>query len=79
MFKIEDALVEIQQKSLNDIQKETAYKWASRACAAYILNDKFRAHEFAHEAIEHAALHSDEVLADIRKTLKDYDEGALNG
>ena len=59
---IEASLVELEQKSLQQIQVETAIKWAGRACAAAMLDRHDEAHEFAHEAIEHAALSNDDRL-----------------
>lgn len=66
---IDKALTELCEKSLNDIQVETALTWCGRACAAAQLHDE-NATEYAHEAIEHAALSGhDSLLQDIRKAL----------
>lgn len=78
--KVKEAGEEIDQKSLEQIQRETAIKWASRACAAYknladSLLDvwEIQATEYAHEAIEHAALCEDEgVLESVRKAINKY-------
>lgn len=64
MIKIEEAKQELLKKSLDDIQRETAYKWASRALAARAMfeqNQQFMLdyHEYMHEALEHAALVED--------------------
>jgi hypothetical protein len=61
MIDIESAKKEITSKSLDTIQKETAYKWASRALAAkefFQVNPQFMLdyNEYVHEALEHAAL-----------------------
>jgi hypothetical protein len=81
-LKIEDSLKELEEKSISDIQKETAWKWAGRAAAAYEKlaetgdwkweND---AEEYRHEAVEHAALIGDvhpDVLEEIHRSLKKY-------
>jgi hypothetical protein len=80
---VEKASGELSQKSLHDIQVETAYTWCGRACAAShkvasghpdvdrLLGDAI---EYAHEAIEHAALSGDDaVLDEVRATLRAYD------
>jgi len=66
---IEDARQELQEKSLEDIQIETAKKWAARAYVAYEIAVYFGSEdrdnamgwfhvgeEYRHEALEHAAL-----------------------
>lgn len=58
-------------KTLKQIQVETAYKWAGRALAAASLGLGHDAIEYAHEAIEHAALSGkDNVLREIREVFK---------
>jgi len=83
-----EAQREISQKSRSQIEHETAFKWASRAAAAYGL---FRSNQkelrwlrdsadYYHEAIEHAALadHSGEVLRAVREWVHRYiPRGAL--
>lgn len=70
---IESAVVELCEKSLDDIQRETACKWAGRACAAAALGLDKDSHEYAHEAIEHAALCPDErVLHAVRTLFKKH-------
>ena len=65
---IGDALVELRKKTLRQIQVETAYKWSGRACAAAMLGRMDDAEEYAHEAIEHAALSGDDsLLAEVRR------------
>jgi hypothetical protein len=67
MNQLQNALAELQQKTLRQIQRETAYTWSYRALAAYQLyqrtanaKGKMRwlldSQEYAHEALEHAAL-----------------------
>lgn len=62
---------ELQTKSPSDIEKETAYKWCSRALASVLLlkeaktskealSWRLKAEDFRHEAIEHAALVEDD-------------------
>jgi len=74
------ALKELSEKTLQQIQIETAYKWAYRAWAAHRLAQDAQsspswaadAVEYEHEAIEHAALADDqEVLADVRLIIAD--------
>jgi hypothetical protein len=50
------AINELNNKSITDIQVETAITWTNRACAAMHLNKPDDAREYAHEAVEHAAL-----------------------
>lgn len=57
-----DAFSELRSKTLKQIQVETAYKWAGRACAAALMGLHDDAEEYAHEAIEHAALSGDDRL-----------------
>lgn len=73
MLNVEEAIREVQTKSDKDIETETAYKWASRAIACYLLYKKtgdmqffLRGEEYRHEAIEHGALAGDDVLRVIR-------------
>jgi len=65
--------VEIRQKSLTDIQRETALVWCGRACAARSLGKPGDAIEYGHEAVEHAALSGDdELLRRVREALAAY-------
>ena len=68
------AMQELSRNTLHDIQCETALKWAGRACAATVLKrPDVEAHEYAHEALEHAALCGDDrVLRLVRDALADY-------
>jgi hypothetical protein len=65
------ATAELQQKSLRDIQRETAIKWAGRASAAAKLGlGPAIVDEYRHEAIEHAALSGDALtLASVRQVV----------
>lgn len=70
---ITDGMKELSTKTLLEIQRETAMKWAGRACAAAVLNRDADAHEYGHEAIEHAALSGDDqLLALIRRVFAEY-------
>jgi hypothetical protein len=67
---VKRSLVELQQKSLGQIQLETAMVWYGRAVAASRLGKSADAIEYAHESIEHAALSGAlNVLQDIRAAL----------
>ena len=68
---IQDALDELSRKSLHQVQIETAVKWAGRACAAAMLGRPNDAEEYAHEAIEHAALAGDlHLLQAVRNAMR---------
>ena len=68
---IAKALRELPAKSLQSIQVETALTWGGRACAAAQLGMQGDAREYAHEAVEHAALAGNEkLLAHLRAAFK---------
>lgn len=68
---IEEATSELSEKDLQQIHVETALKWCGRACAAAALKLKHDSVEYAHEAIEHAALSgNDKLLKEIREAIK---------
>lgn len=70
---IERGLADVTTKTLNEIQIETAYVWAGRACAAASVGLNDDAREYAHEAVEHAALSGHlGVLADVEQALAQY-------
>lgn len=70
---VADSKEEVATKTLNQVQRETAVKWAGRACAAAMQNKHDDAHEYAHESVEHAALSGDDVLlGDIRRMFAMY-------
>ena len=71
----EEAITELQEKGMKQIQVETAAKWCGRARAARILGLSERdITEFAHEAVEHAALSGDEqVLRIVRIALEEFE------
>ena len=71
MLNLESARSELGTKSYNDIQRETAWKWASRAAVSFqdVVDDRENAlsawmcaEEYFHEAVEHAALYEDTSL-----------------
>lgn len=70
---IEKAIAELQQKTLNAIQQETAKVWAGRACAAASMGLWHDAIEYAHESVEHAALSgNDALLREVRLTMRQF-------
>jgi hypothetical protein len=90
MLNIKEAQTELAQKSYNDVQVETAVKWASRACACYQtvveseptvkLSWWTQGAEYESEAIEHAALSGDNASAlieSLKKEIKPYQEKAF--
>ena len=64
---IEKAKKELAVRTLRDVQIETALTWAGRAVVAASMRKMSDAHEYAHEALEHAALSgSDSLLRYVR-------------
>lgn len=53
---------ELSEKTLRQVQYDTAFKWAGRALVAGKMGLMEDAHEYAHEAAEHAALTGDAKL-----------------
>jgi hypothetical protein len=91
MLKIEEASKELATKSYSEVQKDTAWKWASRAAASYLfmLEAEIQlkvgfwtvAEEFYHEAIEHAALTAEDpgdLVKKIREAVHPYQEKAAD-
>lgn len=87
MLKVEEAIKELSEKSLNDIQIETAWKWASRAAASYqnSLEAKGKdrllywsiGEEYYHEALEHAALvDGTALISEVKEALSSYQDDA---
>ncbi len=74
-----EGFVELRKKTLHQIQVETAYKWSGRACAAALLGRMDDAEEYAHEAIEHAALSGDDQLLAAEERRAGLDELAYGG
>jgi hypothetical protein len=82
-FDIEAALKEVQEKTIAEIEEETAYKWASRSYSCYELYKDteelkwlLRAEEYFNEAVEHGALVHDsgvtlKIIEDKLKEIRD--------
>jgi hypothetical protein len=88
-LNLQKAKDELKEKSYLEIQKQTAWTWASRGAASYDLaieeKDLSRkvaifsvAEEYYHEAVEHAALYEDggDLLKEVDKELEPYRERA---
>lgn len=68
---ITDAKEELRTKNLRKIQTDTAVKWLGRAVAATQMGRADEAHEYAHEALEHAALaDKPRLIDDVRAILR---------
>jgi hypothetical protein len=87
MLDLEKARKELSEKNLNDIQKETAVTWASRAAVSFencLQSDGIKkvtcfavGEEYLHEALEHAALvEGEDVLSQIKQEVLPYQEKA---
>lgn len=71
MIKLEEAKAELEAKSLKQIHGETAWKWASRAAAAYEAKS-LDATEYESEAREHAAQVSATLVSEIINAINKY-------
>ena len=84
-LEVEGAIEEIQSKTNEQIEEETARKWGARACGCYALGIKaeavgdkllwlIRGEDFRHEALEHAALIGDRgvFLTELQKTVDEF-------
>lgn len=88
MFDVKAAQAELNTKRYDDIQRETACKWAGRAAASYqdLIDGRPEkltlwtlGQEYMHEALEHAALCGDgSLVKDIKDAILPYVTGALN-
>lgn len=69
-----EAVPELQSKTLSTIQVETALKWGGRALAARALGQPDAdVTEYAHEAVEHAALSGDDnLLRSLRQAFREH-------
>lgn len=87
MLDLEKARQELGEKNLDQIQKETAMTWGSRAavsfenCLAATGIKKMTCFaiglEYFHEALEHAALvEGEDVITALKKELSPYQERA---
>lgn len=87
MLDVEMAKLELSRKSMGDIHTDTAWKWASRAAAAFEISMgltkagkalKFmEAQEYAGEAKEHASQCGADLVAKIESALSNYFMDAL--
>lgn len=79
-LQVNAALAELKQHTKQEIEAETAWRWASRAAAAALLVNtadtdaqRFQwiaaAVEYGHEAIEHAASAGFDVLRQVKAQL----------
>ena len=66
---IKEAVEELKIKSYEDIERETAIKWAARAAAACILGKLKEFEDYRHEAIEHAAFVDSIFLDDVKASI----------
>lgn len=89
-LNVKAAREELENNSYNDVQRQTAWKWASRASASYELvvsapqERKIvtwtMAEEYYHEAVEHAALVNDgtyKLVSEIQKAVDPYQADAF--
>lgn len=74
--RVPAAVAELSQKTLVQIEKETAIAWAARAGASYVLYARTRAlvhleeaRGYSDEAIEHAAMACSAFCEDVRQSL----------
>jgi hypothetical protein len=74
-FDVEEALKEVQEKTEQQVEIDTAYKWGARAIACFQLYKQtgkmkwyIQAMDYRHESIEHASL-----AMDMGKTLKEVE------
>lgn len=84
MLKVDEAKKELKAKSYISIQEETAWRWASRAAAAFsiaISEDLPYKHlmysmgnSYFGEATEHASEVSAELVQEIKNAVNPYEE-----
>jgi hypothetical protein len=81
MDRLDEARRELNERTREQIEEETAYKWAARAVAAYENHVRapsdattwlLDADSYMHEAIEHAALadRTGDVLWNVRRWVR---------
>jgi hypothetical protein len=89
MLDLEKAKQELAGKSINDIQTETAWTWASRACVSYQNSVTSQGSaklslwslglEYEHEALEHAALvEGMDLVKEVKNQVESYREQAAS-
>jgi len=86
MLNLEDARKEIENKSYNQIQQETAWRWASRAAAMFEKTQTgiselkalylSAANSFFSEAVEHAAEVSPKLVQEVMDAVEPYQKAA---
>jgi hypothetical protein len=87
MLNVPEALEELKVRNLDQIQTETAWKWASRAAASFencVNSTDIKqvtcfaiGEEYFHEALEHAALvEGDDVISQVKEALVPYQDMA---
>src|SRR2546425_2306592 len=80
---ISEAAKELKAKSYEQIEQETAIKWAARAIAASNLGKLKEAENYRHEAVEHAAFVNseflDSVMSEIDNLSTSADTAGANG
>lgn len=89
MLDLEKALAELKSTNYQQIQEQTAWTWASRACVCYNScadqqDNRVRlacwavGEEYYHEAVEHAALYDGEIdlVKAIRQAVAPHQEQA---
>jgi len=82
MLDVEMAKLELSRKSMSEIHTDTAWKWASRAAAAFELSKHLKkankalkfseGQEYMGEAKEHAAQVNADLVKEIEKALSNY-------
>jgi hypothetical protein len=75
---IHKASLELAQTTLHEIQKSTAITWSARAIVSYqsyassgSLTELMDVAEYAHEALEHAALAGPDFYLQVARVLRD--------
>lgn len=85
-FDIDGALKEVQEKSEEEIEISTAYKWASRAIACFQLYKKtgkvkwlIPGFDYFGESLEHAskAMNGGKTVEEIQKEVDKYRDEAI--
>jgi hypothetical protein len=87
MLDVEMAKLELSRKDATDIHAETAWKWASRAAAAFEISMRLtksnkalkfsEGQEYMGEAKEHASQVSSSFLEEIERSISEYFTNAL--
>jgi hypothetical protein len=90
MIDVKESLAELKEKSYDQVQIETAFKWASRSCACYLtvvgsqpmtkLLWWTMGAEYQSEAIEHASLSGEDsssLVKQIQEEIRVYQEKAF--